>query len=150
MEAKCYQAKPAPEIFHSRSKPSIYYYFNNKLELCEPFLHIHSGIRKTIEDRWQNSFDTFDECRTLCMKNETKSSIDKNMPSSRAPKPWQCTDVPALKDLPKNRTCLAYDNSKGYTFVDGRCIPSDYNGCIDTYNKFKDIDVCSQSNITTC
>ena len=147
MEAKCYQTKPASEIFHSQSKPSVYYYFNPKLLLCEPFLHIHSSIRISEDDRWQNRFDTFEDCRRLCMKNETKSSIDKSMPSPKAPKPWQCTDVPALKDLPKNRSCLAYDNSNGYTFVDGQCIPSDYSGCIDTYNKFKDIDVCSQSKV---
>ena len=83
--------------------------------------------------------------------DESKASIDKSMPAPKAPKPWQCTDVPALKDLAqKNRSCLAYDNSKGYTYVDGECIPSDYSGCIDTYNKFKDIDLCTQSTFLTC
>ena len=36
------------------------------------------------------------------------------------------------------------DGPKGYTFLDGECIPSDYNGCIDTYNKFKDLETCTQ------
>ena len=36
------------------------------------------------------------------------------------------------------------DGPKGYTFSDGECIPSDYNGCIDTYNKFKDLKICTQ------
>ena len=67
------------------------------------------------------------------------------MPSPSFPEIWQCTDVPALKYLLKNRSCLAYDSSNGYTFYDGKCVPSDYNGCIDTYNKFKNIDTCTQS-----
>ena len=73
------------------------------------------------------------------------ATIDVNMPSPSFPEIWQCTDVPALKYLLKNRSCLAYDSSNGYTFYDGKCVPSDYNGCIDTYNKFKNIDTCTQS-----
>ena len=104
-------------------------------------------------EKWSNQFNTYEECQSLCMHSieESKASIDKSMPAPKAPKPWQCTDVPALKDLAqKNRSCLAYDNSKGYTYVDGECIPSDYSGCIDTYNKFKDIDLCTQSTFLTC
>lgn len=67
------------------------------------------------------------------------------MPSPNAPEEWQCTDVPALKNLPKNRSCLAYDSSNGYTYQDGKCVTSDYNGCIDTYNKFKNMKTCSLS-----
>ena len=82
-------------------------------------------------------------------KNDTnfksRHAISANMPSSNAPEEWQCTDVPALKHLPKNRSCLAYDSSNGYTYQDGKCVTSDYNGCIDTYNKFKNMETCSLS-----
>ena len=140
-ESKCHQARPVSEDFGTNSKPLIFYFFNDMSRRCEPFLHTHYKDF----DTWSNVFDTDEKCRNLCMKNETKSSIDKTMPSSIAPRSWQCTDVPALKDLPKNRSCLAFDNSKGYTYLDGQCVPSDYSGCIDTYNKFKDIDTCTQS-----
>ena len=62
--------------------------------------------------------------------------------------PWQCTDKAAIKTVAKNRSCLAYDNTNGYTFLDGECIPSDYNGCIDTYNKFRDLKTCTQGKKT--
>ena len=76
---------------------------------------------------------------------EMTKAIDDNMPNPNAPKVWQCTDVPAFKDLPKNRSCLAYDGSNGYTYYHGKCVPSDYDGCIDTFNKFKDMETCTQS-----
>ena len=63
------------------------------------------------------------------------------------PQQWQCTDKAALKEIAKNRSCLAYDNSNGYTFLNGECIPSDYNGCIDTYNKFMDLKTCTQGKL---
>ena len=66
------------------------------------------------------------------------------MPNPNHPMPWQCTDKAAIKTVAKNRSCLAYDNTNGYTFLDGECIPSDYNGCIDTYNKFRDLKTCTQ------
>ena len=74
-------------------------------------------------------------------------AVDPTMPGADIPKSWQCTDVPALKELPKNRSCLAYDTTKGYTHYMGKCIQSDYNGCIDTYNKFKDLESCTQSKL---
>ena len=70
------------------------------------------------------------------------------MPNPNHPMPWQCTDKAAIKTLAKNRSCLAYDNTNGYTFLDGECIPSDYNGCIDTYNKFRDLKTCTQGKKT--
>ena len=70
------------------------------------------------------------------------------MPNPNHPMPWQCTDKAAIKTVAKNRSCLAYDNTNGYTFLDGECIPSDYNGCIDTYNKFRDLKTCTQGKKT--
>ena len=133
----------------------IKFFYNANHQSCEPFMLIQSlaKVDDPSREKWSNQFNTYEECQSLCMHSieESKASIDKSMPAPKAPKPWQCTDVPALKDLAqKNRSCLAYDNSKGYTYVDGECIPSDYSGCIDTYNKFKDIDLCTQSTFLTC
>ena len=146
LEAKCHQDRPQSESYHPiQSHNTIQFFYNVHHRRCEPFIYIQSRTVLKSREKWYNQFNTYDECKSLCMKNESKASIDKSMPGPKAPKPWQCTDVPALKDLPKNRSCLAYDNSKGYTYVDGQCIPSDYSGCIDTYNKFRDIDLCTQS-----
>ena len=150
LDSKCHQATPKSEIFHPlTSETVIQFFYNAHRQSCQPFILIQS-LAKVKDPKWSNQFNTYEECQNLCMHHpgdESKASIDKNMPGPKAPKPWQCTDVPALKNLTaqKNRSCLAYDNSKGYTYVDGECIPSDYSGCIDTYNKFKDIDLCTKS-----
>ena len=78
------------------------------------------------------------------LKKKKKKLQNFFQPSPKAPERWQCTDVAGLESVLKNRSCLAYDNSNGYTFYQGECVPSDYNGCIDTYNKFKDLETCTR------
>ena len=79
--------------------------------------------------------------------SDSASAVDPDMPNPMQPMLWQCTDKAAIKNISKNRSCLAYDNTNGYTFFDGECIPSDYNGCIDTYNKFRDLNTCTEGMI---
>jgi hypothetical protein len=91
-------------------------------------------------------------CIVSRVNNSSPTALDMTMPDPQIPELWQCTDVPALKEEASGprRSCLAYDNSNGYTYYKGHCVPSDYNGCIDTYNKFKDLEACTKSLYLIC
>lgn len=154
------------EPFDKTMEHATKFSYNQASSLCEPYV---SAKGSSLDKIWANQFDSLDECEgcqlvkagfgsscvhalyfVVCMGQDSASdsvAFDQNMPNPKIPQPWQCTDTPAIKGVPKNRSCLAYDNSFGYTFDGGQCVPSDYNGCIDTYNKFKDLETCSTSTI---
>ena len=92
------------------------------------------------QDPWKNEFKTLEECQGLCeggSLNVTASgaAVDENMPDSQHPQAWQCTDTPALESWIRKRSCLAYDNSNGYTFDQGECVPSGRKSKLERYSR---------------
>ncbi len=105
-------------------------------------------VEKTEESMSSNTAEDNDNK----IEKESDAALDPDIPDPSAPRYWQCTDIAALTHLTRqnttaSRTCLAFDNTNGYTYYNGHCIPSDYNGCIDTYNKFKSLEHCTKSKV---